>query len=118
MTDTYFHWPSRTLPIPDTFSGENEIEREQISCELEQRFTKLFGYPSIVVPSGRSAISLSFLLAGANRLNTIFAPKFSSHCVWNVVGRYGNPTINLTDDVDVILAVHLYGHMQRSMNSP
>ena len=114
MTELNYQWPIGAVPTPASYLTGKVKVRDAFHQELEKRFSTLLGYPSIVVPSGRAALSLAFQLAGVGRRHIIFAPKYSSHCVWNLVGRYGNPTINMTENVDIILAVHQFGQNQIS----
>jgi putative PLP-dependent aminotransferase (TIGR04422 family) len=107
MSNVDYQWPSNILPVPARASGTRKAAR--LKEELEDRFTRMLGADSLVLPSGRAALSLALKLSNTERRHVVFAPRFSSHCVWNVVGRYGNPVINFADPPDVTIAVHKFG---------
>ena len=104
-------WPSGCLKIPSKFLADSWDDCKKITREVENFFSKKFGYPCILLPSGRSAISLSLQALNINRHNIVFAPNFSSYCVWNVLGRHSNPSVNIRKDTDLILAVHKYAEI-------
>jgi len=103
-----YQWPSCHLKISSDFSKGSSLDRKIITAELESFFSNQLGFPCILLPSGRSAISLAMISLFMNRELSIFAPKYSSHCVWNVLGRHANPSIQINKDINAVLAVHKY----------
>lgn len=107
MINVDYQWPSNILALPSSTGGMRDAE--PLRRELEDRFSSMFGFESLVVPSGRAALALALRSSGVDRRHVVFAPRFSSHCVWNVVGRFANPTVNFADPPDVTVAVHKFG---------
>lgn len=103
-----YQWPSCHLKISPDFSEGSSLDREIITAELESFFSDQLGFPCILLPSGRSTISLAMISLFMNRELSVFAPKYSSHCIWNVLGRHANPSIQINNDINAVLAVHKY----------
>ena len=106
-----YQWPSGCLGVSPKFLKDSSLDRSKITQELETFFSTKLGYPCILLPSGRSAISLALMSLDINRNHTVFAPKYSSYCVWNGLGRFTNPSIQINKDIDLILAVHKYAEI-------
>ncbi|HEY2345025.1 MAG TPA: hypothetical protein VGH80_03995 [Xanthomonadaceae bacterium] len=113
MSDIDYQWPLGAIPPPDRPAEEDARERGVLHDELDGYFTRRLGHPAIVVPSGQAAIALVLRFLGSNRAKTIFVPRWSSHCLWNVTGHYGNPTCTDPQAADIVLAVHKYGFVER-----
>jgi len=107
-----YQWPSGSLQVPPRYLTDDSASRKKITQELESFFSKKFGYPCILLPSGRSAISLSMMALKIDRHHIVFAPQYSSYCVWNILGRFSNPSVTISKDTDLILAVHKYAEVQ------
>lgn len=78
--------------------------------EIEDFFSDKFGYPCFLLPSARAALSAILRYKQINRSHRLYAPLWLSHCVWDVLARYGNPTTTPATDVDVNLCVHKWGY--------
>lgn len=116
-SDIDYQWPSKKIRPPKIYTISNNEKHNKLELEIQEYFSNLYGAPALLLPSGRSALSLALKLFGADRRKLVFAPKFSSHCVWNIVGRYSNPTIHLLNDVDIVIAVHKFGIEYRRRDS-
>jgi hypothetical protein len=99
-------WPSGIIPPAEYHDGDRLI-----LDELEEFFAQKHNCYALILPSGRAAISLILKVHGINRSHTVFAPKWSSACVWDVIGKYANPTIE-TKGADVVIAVHKYAQIK------
>jgi putative PLP-dependent aminotransferase (TIGR04422 family) len=105
-----YQWP---LPqINDSFKKELlsfEKLRKKIDI-IESFFEKRFSTPAVLLPSGRSCISAILKINNISRGDIVWAPKWSSHCVWNTITNYATPTVNAYDQARVFLVVHKWGH--------
>jgi putative PLP-dependent aminotransferase (TIGR04422 family) len=109
-----YQWPYQIVQPTAFYKRHNQSKRIlDIIQKIEIFFEDLLNASVLLMPSGRSAMSLILSLQGINRSDVIFAPKWSSHCVWDILGRYANPTIHLTDDVTAILSVHKWGRIEK-----
>jgi putative PLP-dependent aminotransferase (TIGR04422 family) len=79
------------------------------TLHIERYFSKLLHARCYLFPSARSALSAVLHFNNINRNHTLFAPKWSSHCVWDVLARYGNPCALYSEDIDVTLNVNKWG---------
>jgi putative PLP-dependent aminotransferase (TIGR04422 family) len=86
--------------------------------EIESFFESRLGHHAVVMPSARAALSLILKTHGFARSHVIFAPLWTSHCVWDVLGRYSNPTVGFDPAPDGFLAVHKWGYVHRFENTP
>jgi putative PLP-dependent aminotransferase (TIGR04422 family) len=101
-------WPCGLLPVPLFIADDNESLRLELRDRVECWLSKYWQTNCMVMPSGRAAISLVLRYLDIGRGHTVFAPRWSSHCVWDVLGRFGNPTCVCPQNADVVLAVHKY----------
>ena len=108
-----YQWP-QAKKVSDYFSTTDWIACEDIYKDLEQQLSEIFGCIAVLLPSGRAALSSIFDFLGASRQHIIYAPKYSSHCIWDVVGQFSNPTIELDLEVDIAVAVHKWGYVSKS----
>lgn len=102
---SYPQWPK-----PEVRSGAAVVDADASRQKVEAFFTGLFGHPTLLVPSGRAAISLALRAHGVNRSQLLIAPRWSSHCVWDTVSHYANPSAAFDSSADVALVVHKWGH--------
>ncbi len=70
----------------------------------------MFSVPTLLLPSGRACISAVLKINNISRENIVWAPKWSSHCVWNNITYFSTPSINLKDHPNVFLNVHKWGY--------
>jgi len=80
---------------------------------IESFFSNIFGTEVILMPSGRAAISVLLKYYGMNRSHTVFAPKWTSHCVWDVITRLANPTSEYASTNNTVIAVHKWGQVEK-----
>jgi putative PLP-dependent aminotransferase (TIGR04422 family) len=104
-----YQWPIvRSLPV------YSDIQNQQgclaAYAEIEATFTRRFGTTAVLLPSGRSSLAAILEFSQLSRQHLVFAPQWSSHCVWDVIGRVANPTTSLASTVDAIIAVHKWGY--------
>lgn len=83
---------------------------ERKYVEIESTLTQRFGVDAVLLPSARAGIASILEFYGISRKHQVYAPNYSSHCVWDAIGRVSNPTTILREGVDVILAVHKWGY--------
>lgn len=102
-------WPSHFLPPPSFHCRDDEDLRLVLRAKIETWLSNRWGTRCFVVPSGRAGIGLAFRYLNINRKHVLYAPQWSSHCVWDVLGRFGNPTCANPENADLLLAVHKYG---------
>jgi len=103
--DRDYQWPE--FPYKLTFIDHGELNTS--IAYIEQYFTKLLGARCYLFPSARSALSAVLSFEKINRNHLLYAPKWSSHCVWDILARYGNPCANYSNDIDVTLNVNKWG---------
>lgn len=103
-------WPSGCLLRPAPFVGRSDPAREHdIYVHVENFFRRRLGAPVTLMPSGRAALAALLDHLGASRADLAFAPRWSSSCVWNTIGRVANPTTVLHPAPAYTLAVHKWG---------
>jgi putative PLP-dependent aminotransferase (TIGR04422 family) len=112
MIEALYLWPMGAVAPPEQPTPHDPPRRAMLHDRLDEYFTRRIGHPAIVMSSGQAAISLALRFYNVNRGHTIFASRWSSHCVWNVTGRYGNPTSSTPASADVVLAIHRYGFVE------
>ncbi|MEP6616491.1 MAG: putative PLP-dependent aminotransferase [Ginsengibacter sp.] len=110
MTD--YQWPHPVIDH-ETFLQNNEVKNILLYLKIEAFFSELFDLDVLLMPSGRSSISLLLQYFGTNRSKTIFTPKWTSHCVWDMITRLANPTIDCQHGCDTIIAVHKWGQIEK-----
>lgn len=106
---TDYQWPSVSLPLA-AGSATDSAEEVRATQRIEAFFSARHGVTATLLPSGRAAIAALLDFLGASRAHVVFAPRWSSHCVWDVIGRVANPTISFEPQPDFILAVHKWGY--------
>lgn len=82
---------------------------EKIVLQIQNYFEDRLQVPSKFFPSGRVALSAILKFLGAHRAHTIFAPKWSSECVWGPIVAHSNPTTSFRCEPEYVLAVHKWG---------
>ena len=85
---------NRDYQWPESAFKKNfiKIADDNVSLEyIEKYFSELINAQAYLFPSARSALSAILKFKNINRSHTLFAPKWSSHCVWDILARYGNP---------------------------
>lgn len=111
-------WPYKASVQPKPFCIRNASRSRRVSYRtIESFFEDKFNVPARLLPSGRATLSLILRFLGADRSHVIFAPKWSSDCVWDAIGLRSNPTISFHPEPNYILAVHKWG-FQSSLCRP
>lgn len=101
-------WPSDCLPPPTNVRSEDPARRLSLRDRWETWLSDRWQVKCLLMPSARAGIALTLRYLNIGRAHTLFAPAWSSHCVWDVLGRFGNPTCSNAATADVVLAVHKY----------
>lgn len=103
-------WPSGCLIRPAPFVRRPDPAQErELYAYIEDFFQRRLGAPVTLMPSGRAALAALLDHLGASRADLVFAPRWSSSCVWNAIGSVANPTTVLRPAPDYTLAVHKWG---------
>ena len=99
-----------------TFSKINPSGKnlETLVNQVESYFKNITGTIPVLFPSARSAISAIFEIKNLKRNHTIYAPAWSSHCLWETIGRRSNPVSQWVKNIDSALIVHKWGHVTSS----
>jgi len=110
---TCYQWPIPKISaaFKDEYNKfDNLIPKIDI---IESYFEGLFANNVVLMPSGRACISAILKINKVSRADIVWAPKWSSHCVWNNITYFATPTINFKDTPKVYLNVHKWGHIHR-----
>jgi putative PLP-dependent aminotransferase (TIGR04422 family) len=110
-----YQWPAYLHP-PKTFNRSLNRPDKKTILTIESFFSKILLADAILVPSGRAAINMTLQFLGANRAQNVFAPQFSSHCVWDAISRVSCPTTSLLTRADIVIAVHKWGRVAKLKN--
>lgn len=100
------HGPRRPAPF---VARQAPREARALHGRIEDFFSRRLGVPATLLPSGRAAIAALLEHLGVGRGDLVFAPRWSSSCVWSVIGRVANPTASLRPLPKAALAVHKWG---------
>ncbi len=106
-----YQWPDFSFKLASLANKSNlpSTTESQIS-HIEDFFCQKFNAPLFLFPSARSAISAVFQFIHMSRQHIVYAPMWSSHCVWDVISRYANPTCISSPHPDATLLVHKWGY--------
>ena len=107
---TCYQWPT---PILQTSFKEKIYSFDRLYGrikKIELFFEEIFSMPTLLLPSGRACISAVLKINNISRENIVWAPKWSSHCVWNNITYFSTPSISLKDHPNVFLNVHKWGY--------
>ncbi len=112
-----------TNPFDQSDLKQNELFSKNL-CEnftekIDSYFTDYFQCPTLVFPSGRSAISVAFQFLKLQRGDKVFIPNWSSHCLTFLANQFGNSSYHLDNQQKIQLAVHKFAlpHRVVPMNS-
>jgi putative PLP-dependent aminotransferase (TIGR04422 family) len=118
MTTNLEIWPYPRITSPTLANERNKSLEKKLYKEIEVFFSNKFKANVVLFPSGRSCLSAIFRVENASRGDSIFAPPWSSHCVWDVISRYSTPTSTHQDEkVKIALNVHRYGYEHKLPSS-
>ena len=113
MSKEDYQWPNYFYQ-PLDYSTVNVNDGCLDYAEVEGLFS---GYlPEVeycLVSSGRSAISgvIQFLQLG--RGDFVYAPPYSSHCIWDSICHFCTPSSNLTLPVELAIVVHKWAYVEK-----
>lgn len=105
-------WPAPIRPAPHR-EVLDPARESALRAEIEDFFGHRYGVGAVLLPSGRAAIHAILEFSGLGRGNSVFAPRWSSACVWDAIGRLANPAISFTPRPQAVLAVHKWGYRHR-----
>lgn len=108
MLDT--QWPDPARPEPHRLVDDPAREAA-LRAEIEGFFAERYDVGAVLVPSCRAAIHAILEYSDLGRGNAVFAPRWSSTCVWDAIGRIANPTLSFAPPPDAVLAVHKWGYV-------
>lgn len=104
-------WPSNLINLSREYikyekGGE---DYKHIRKNIEDSLSKKWRTNCLLMPSARASLSLIFRHLKLNRNHIIYTEKYVSHCVWDIISRYSNPTCIYPNKADVVVAIHQYG---------
>jgi putative PLP-dependent aminotransferase (TIGR04422 family) len=112
-----YQWPLPFVKPSSYDSSLNEASCSDLYIEIESFFKDRFKVDPILVPSGRAAISLLIQYFNINRSNQVFTSLWSSHCLFNTIGAFSNPTVHFHENLDMIIINHKWGVTVRLKDS-
>ena len=80
--------------------------------EVEKFFSRYYGFPAVLLPSGRSALYHISVALEISRPDLIRIPEWSSHCLYNSLGMLGSPSVTASRG-RMILVNHKWGYVHR-----
>ena len=92
------------------FETVDWAECEVLYKEIEGILLNRFGVNAVLMPSGRASLAAILEFYGISLKHLVYAPRWSSQCVWDVIGRVSNPTVEMSTEVDLVIAVHKWGY--------
>jgi putative PLP-dependent aminotransferase (TIGR04422 family) len=108
MTDN--QWPSPYTNFKRYDSSLSETNNVGLTRSIESFFEDKFNVDAVLTPSARAAIALIVRYKGINRSHRVFVSKWSSHCMFNTIGAFSNPTVDFVGIPDVIIVNHKWGY--------
>lgn len=87
--------------------------RSDLLDQIETFFSKKYNTQALLFPSGRSALTAIMHFQKINRSDVVFTSKWSSKCVFDVIGNCSNPTVIMSKEVSRFLAIHKWGKIYR-----
>ena len=111
MKEPEYQWPSSKYTAKSYKAAPSKGAYLKLKHRLEKYFSSLWQCEAVILPSARSAMSLILNFEGMGRKDHIFAPEWSSHCVWNSITPYSNPTLTIDKKTAAVIAVHKFGYI-------
>ena len=115
-----YQWPDFDFKL-NSFNStpKTSASAQDMLHKIEDFYSQKFNTPAYLFPSARAGLSAIFRFKNISRQHTLFAPKWSSHCVWDVISRYANPTSVHYPNIDLALVVHKWGYQfQTTLQDP
>lgn len=107
-----YQWPSMFTRFTAVNNRPNQ-SLVKIKNKIESYFSEYYGCYVCLVPSARSAISILIKYKGLTRKDTVYINKWSSMCLYSVIGPYCNISTDFINP-DLILANHKWGYKSAS----
>lgn len=117
MNISDYQWPQANELIPHYYSTNNWNSLKSIYDDIEAQLTQIFGFRALLLPSARAGISSILEFSSASRDHLIFAPMYTSYCVWDSICRFSNPTIKFNNEVKFAITVNKWGYVSQLMKS-
>ena len=113
-----YQWPTAALSPIRIFEKSNASKKELSTYyeTLENILAHKFGMQSLLFPSARAGIAAILEYENISRGDMVFVPPYSSHCLWDTVGRYACPTVVYDSEIKAALIVHKYGYVHQKIN--
>lgn len=108
-----YQWPIVTECNYFEFNTQNNYIDIDSYKEIEAFFSEKFNTRCYLFSSGRAAISAVLKYYNINRSKIVYAPRWSSHCLWDAVSRHSDPTCIYDDNVDVSINVNKWGFIHK-----
>lgn len=106
-----YQWPQCFIKKVN-FINYSNTKTNKIKNEIEEFFSKKLFSKAILFPSARSCIGAIIEFNKIGRGNEVYVNKWVSNCLFNTIGYYSNPTINLNDP-DLFIFNNLWGVKQK-----
>jgi len=107
-----YQWPQCFIKkIKLSYKNSTKINLKLIH-KIENFFYQKFKRKAVLFPSGRSCLGAILEFNKLNRSNEIYLSKWVSNCLFNAVGYFSNPTINLVKP-DMIIYNNIWGSKQK-----
>ncbi len=76
--------------------------------KIEEFFSELFGYRTMLFPSGRNAIHALMIAKEIARSDRVYIPNFSSNCLYSIFGRLASVSTDYKEQ-RIVLVNHKWG---------
>ena len=106
-----YQWPQCFIKKVKFINYSNE-KTNKIKKEIEEFFSKKLFSNAVLFPSARSCIGAIIEFNKLGRKNEVYVNKWVSNCLFNTIGFYSNPTINLNNP-DLFIFNNLWGVKQK-----
>jgi len=107
----YHHWPTVDTTSEWRDQPLDDAARRETRGHIESFFADRLGRPALLVPSARAGLALLLAHHGVQRGDDVFAPRWSAHCLWDVISRTATPRSRLGPGADVVVAVHQWAQI-------
>ena len=91
-----YQWPQCFIKKVKFINYSNG-KTNKIKKEIEEFFSKKLFSNAVLFPSARSCVGAIIEFNKLGRKNEVYVNKWVSNCLFNTIGFYSNPTINLND---------------------
>lgn len=102
-----FLWPVSNLPALSSLT--DSVGAQSVETILESKYPN--AHP-VLFSSARAALTAYLEYAGIKRMDHVWCPEFSSHCVLEAIARVGTPTTVVTSSMKAVLVYNQWGFVQ------